>query len=152
MEDDLFLDDEAEETKPKPKSKPRPKSGAKAKKASSGTKSTEAKTSAKGPAKEEKVPPAPRDESQSISLMAASIIVISAFIAGLAIGGLIFSSPQQQPSPVETQSQTIAPGQSMPGGSQQAPPLSQQQQGQGLPKGHPTVPGQSGTATQSPSK
>jgi len=152
VEDDLFLDDEAEETKPKPKSKAKSKGRAKAKKTSSGAKSTVAKASAKESAKEEKAPPAPRDESQSISLMAASIIVISAFIGGLAIGGLIFSSPQQQPSPVETQGQTIAPGQSMTGGSQQAPPLSQQQQQQGLPKGHPTVPGQSGATTQSPSK
>lgn len=158
MEDDLFLDDDAEEAAPKPKS------GAKGKKSPAKPKAGAQKAAAKAPPKAEKAPEEPRDESQTISLMAASIVVICAFVAGLAVGGLIFAAPQQpQVTPGGATGGNVAPGGTtggtgmpggIPGGGQAAPPLSQQQQGGGLPKGHPTVPGATpgGGTTKTPSK
>lgn len=149
-DDDLFLDDEAEETAPKPKPKPKAKSKGKggAKKSSSAEKSAKVSKAEESKVKKESVA-MPADDSQNISLWAASALVICAFVIGFAAGGIIFgggSQPATTPTP--------ATG-GLPGGGTQAPPLTQQQQQGGMPKGHPAVPGAPGsdsTSTKSGTK
>lgn len=142
-EDDLFLDDEAEGKAAAEKPKQKKATG---KKASAGSKAV----AAKKPVKTELAPVEPLDESQTVSLMATSILVVCAFVVGFAAGGWVFGANQQ---PSLSEEQLSVPGAtSAPGTGQTAPPLTQQQQGKGLPKGHPAIPGAGGKSTKTKSK
>ncbi|RJQ52195.1 MAG: hypothetical protein C4521_10800 [Actinobacteria bacterium] len=155
--DDLFVDDDEEmgdaaaAAPPKGASK---KGGKQPSKKSSKQVKSPAKAEAKAkPKSEPEKAVTVTDDSQSISLMLASILVIAAFVVGFAAGGLLFGQSSSSDG-----SQFIGPStpSGMPGGapsgSAPAGPLSEDEVQKGLPKGHPQVPDGSTTPTENPSK
>lgn len=151
-DDDLFVDEEDELTelaseKPKVKAKAKPK----AKKTSdAAAKSGGPRQAEKRPAKTPVGVALEPSDTQSVSLMAASILVIAAFVVGFIAGGVVLDGQTQQPAtePIAVPGTSSGTGSELPGAGQSAKPLTQQQLQKGLPKGHPKVsPSQGATST-----
>lgn len=147
MEDDeLFLDDEELADL---SDKPKPKSKSKSRKTPAAAKSAPAKQ-VKKPVKSAPAPVvAATADTQSVSLVVASVLVIAAFVIGFVVGGLVLGGGSTPQSSGQFLTNTGTGG-TLPGGTAPAKPLTQQQLQKGvkgLPKGHPQIPGATGGTT-----